>query len=37
MKEIPAAQFKAHCLAVMNEVQATGEPVLITKERQAAG
>lgn len=32
MKEIPAAKFKTHCLAVMNEVQATGEPVVITKD-----
>jgi prevent-host-death family protein len=31
MKEIPAGQFKARCLAVMDEVQATGEPVLVTK------
>ncbi len=31
MKEIPAEKFKARCLAVMDEVQATGEPVLITK------
>ena len=31
MKEIPAEKFKARCLAVMDEVQATSEPVLITK------
>jgi prevent-host-death family protein len=26
-----AGEFKAHCLAVMDEVAATGEPVVITK------
>lgn len=31
MKQIPAGKFKTHCLAVMDEVQATGEPVLVTK------
>ncbi|HUK47604.1 MAG TPA: type II toxin-antitoxin system Phd/YefM family antitoxin [Terriglobales bacterium] len=31
MKEMPAGKFKAKCLAVMDEVQKTGEPVLITK------
>jgi prevent-host-death family protein len=31
MKRIPAAQFKARCLALMEEVRATKEPVLITK------
>ncbi len=31
MKEIPAGQFKTHCLAVMDEVQASGKPVLVTK------
>ncbi len=31
MKQIPAGQFKTHCLAVMDAVQATGEPVLVTK------
>jgi prevent-host-death family protein len=31
MKQIPAGKFKAQCLAVMDEVQATGEPVLVTK------
>jgi prevent-host-death family protein len=30
-KQMPAGQFKAKCLAVMNEVQSTGEPVVITK------
>ena len=31
MKQIPAGEFKASCLAVMDTVQATGEPVVITK------
>jgi prevent-host-death family protein len=26
-----AGVFKAHCLTVMKEVQATGEPVVVTK------
>ena len=31
MKTIAAAQFKAHCLKVMDEVHAKRKPVLITK------
>ncbi len=31
MKQMPAGEFKARCLAVMDNVQATGEPVVITK------
>jgi prevent-host-death family protein len=31
MRTMPAGEFKAKCLAVMDEVQATGLPVLITK------
>ena len=31
MKKMPAGKFKAQCLAVMDEVQQTGVPVLITK------
>jgi prevent-host-death family protein len=31
MKQIAAGAFKAHCLAVMKKVQATGEPVIVTK------
>jgi prevent-host-death family protein len=31
MNLMAAGVFKAHCLAVMKDVQATGEPVLITK------
>jgi prevent-host-death family protein len=31
MKRIPAGQFKAKCLSIMDRVQKTGESVLITK------
>ena len=31
MKQMPAGKFKAHCLSVMDDVSATGEPVIITK------
>jgi len=31
MKEMPAGEFKNRCLALMDEVQQTGEAVLITK------
>jgi prevent-host-death family protein len=31
MKEMPAGKFKTHCLAVMDQVRATREPVVITK------
>jgi prevent-host-death family protein len=31
MKKIPAGQFKAKCLSIMDRVQKTGESVLITK------
>jgi prevent-host-death family protein len=31
MKKMRASTFKAHCLRVMNEIQATGEPVIVTK------
>ncbi len=31
MKRTPAGAFKAQCLAVMDDVMQTGEPVLITK------
>jgi prevent-host-death family protein len=31
MKKIGAGEFKAQCLAIMDEVQQTGVPVLITK------
>jgi prevent-host-death family protein len=31
MKQMPAGVFKARCLAVMKKVQATGEPLVITR------
>jgi antitoxin (DNA-binding transcriptional repressor) of toxin-antitoxin stability system len=31
MRTIQASEFKTHCLALMDEVAATGESVLITK------
>ena len=31
MKRMRASVFKARCLAVMDDVQATGEPVVVTK------
>ena len=31
MKTIKASEFKAKCLALMDEVAATGEPIVITK------
>ena len=31
MKQIPAGEFKTHCLAVMDEVQSKREAVVITK------
>jgi antitoxin (DNA-binding transcriptional repressor) of toxin-antitoxin stability system len=31
MRTIQASEFKTHCLALMDEVAATGETVLITK------
>ena len=31
MRTIPAGVFKAKCLAILDEVNSTGEPVLITK------
>ena len=31
MKQIAAGQFKAQCLAIMDRVSRTGEPILVTK------
>lgn len=31
MKQMRASAFKARCLTVMSDVQATGEPVIVTK------
>jgi prevent-host-death family protein len=35
MKRMQASAFKAKCLAVMDDVQATGEPVIVTKRGKA--
>lgn len=35
MKSMNASQFKARCLAVLDEVERTGEPVLILKRGRA--
>jgi prevent-host-death family protein len=32
MRTVPAGQFKARCLRLMDEVRSTREPVLITKK-----
>jgi len=31
MKQMPAGEFKAKCLAIMDRVSKTGEPIVITK------
>jgi prevent-host-death family protein len=31
MKQMRASVFKARCLSVMSDIQATGEPVIVTK------
>jgi prevent-host-death family protein len=31
MKQMRASVFKARCLSVMDDIQATGEPVIVTK------
>jgi prevent-host-death family protein len=31
MKRIPAGEFKSKCLAIMDQVMHSGEPVVITK------
>ncbi len=35
MKSFAAGKFKAHCLAIMDAVKATGEPVIVTKHGKA--
>jgi len=30
-QQIPASQFKARCLALLDEVAATGQPLVVTK------
>jgi prevent-host-death family protein len=34
MRRIPAGQFKAKCLSLMDEVRQTGEEIIITKRGQ---
>ncbi len=36
-KIIRAAEFKAHCLRILDEVERTGEPVTITKRGRPVG
>lgn len=36
-KLIGAAEFKAHCLRILDEVERTGEPVTITKRGKPVG
>jgi prevent-host-death family protein len=31
VKKIPAGEFKAQCLAIMDQVSRSGEPVIVTK------
>ncbi len=31
MKTVPAAKFKAQCLALMDDILETGEPIVVTK------
>ena len=31
MRTIPAGEFKAKCLSLMDEVEASGEPIVVTK------
>ncbi len=31
MQKVPAAQFKAKCLSMMEQVSETGEPIVVTK------
>jgi prevent-host-death family protein len=36
-KQIGAAEFKAHCLRLLDEVERTGEPITITKRGRPVG
>lgn len=31
MKTVPAGKFKQHCLSLLDEVGASGEPIVVTK------
>jgi prevent-host-death family protein len=35
IRTIPASQFKAQCLAMLDQVAATGEEIVVTKRGQA--
>ncbi|MBY0277610.1 type II toxin-antitoxin system Phd/YefM family antitoxin [Candidatus Binatia bacterium] len=35
MRTIKASEFKARCLAILDEVERTGEPVIISKRGRA--
>ncbi|MGH2719355.1 MAG: type II toxin-antitoxin system Phd/YefM family antitoxin [Actinomycetota bacterium] len=35
MKTVAAGEFKQHCLALLDEVRESGEPILITKRGKA--
>jgi prevent-host-death family protein len=35
MREIKAGEFKTHCLALLDEVAETGEPIVVTKRGKA--
>lgn len=35
VRTIPAGEFKARCLAILDEVEATGETIVITKRGKA--
>lgn len=35
IRTVPASQFKARCLAMLDEVAATGEEVVVTKRGRA--
>ena len=32
---IPASQFKAHCLRIMEDIQRTGQEIIVTKHERA--
>jgi antitoxin (DNA-binding transcriptional repressor) of toxin-antitoxin stability system len=31
MQQMPVSEFKAHCLAVLSELERTGKPLLLTR------
>jgi prevent-host-death family protein len=36
-RTVPASKFKAQCLAMLDEVAATGEEIVVTKRGRASG